>query len=68
MKASGEAMNDDAAHDGGEIIEARGESLIVGCGHGGRLGLIEVQPEGKRRMSVRDALNGMRVVAGERFE
>ncbi|MCP9493313.1 MAG: methionyl-tRNA formyltransferase [Pyrinomonadaceae bacterium MAG19_C2-C3] len=65
---NGEAMNDDAAHDAGEIIEARGENLIVRCGQGSALGLIEVQPEGKRRISVRDALNGMRVTAGTKFE
>ena len=66
-KTNGEAMSD-AAHDAGEIIEARGESLIVACGRGSALGLVEVQPEGKRRMNVRDALNGMRVTAGGRFE
>ncbi len=64
-----EMMRDEnAARAAGEIVEARGESLIVACGQGSRLGLVEIQPEGKRRMNVRDALNGMRVKAGESFE
>ncbi len=65
---SGEVMSDDASREAGEVVIAHGESLIVACGQGSKLGLIEVQPEGKRRMSVRDALNGMRVAVGERFE
>jgi len=59
---------EDTTRAAGEIVEARGESFIVACGGGSRLGLVEIQPEGKRRMNVRDALNGMRVMAGERFE
>jgi methionyl-tRNA formyltransferase len=49
----------------GEIIEARGDSLIVACGGESVLRLQEVQPEGKRRMSVRDFTNGAHVRAGE---
>jgi len=48
----------------GQIIEAQGETLIIGCGEGTVLRLEEVQPEGKRRMSVRDFLNGARVQRG----
>jgi methionyl-tRNA formyltransferase len=51
----------------GEILEARGDELIVACGGATRLRLHEIQPEGKRRMPVRDFLNGMRVRKGERF-
>lgn len=51
----------------GVIVEAQGDALIVGCGHGTLLKLEEVQPEGKQRMSARDFVNGMRVVAGERL-
>jgi methionyl-tRNA formyltransferase len=49
----------------GEIIAARGDELIVACGEGGTLRLLEVQAEGKRRMSARDFLNGLRAHAGE---
>jgi methionyl-tRNA formyltransferase len=51
----------------GEIREAHGDNLEVACGAGTRLQLSEVQLEGKRRMSARDFINGMRVRAGERL-
>jgi methionyl-tRNA formyltransferase len=51
----------------GQIIEAHGDNLIVACGEQTVLRILEIQPEGKRRMSVRDFLNGTRARAGERF-
>lgn len=51
----------------GEVIKAHGDQLIVACGDGTALRLIEVQPEGKRRMSALDFLNGARLRAGERL-
>jgi methionyl-tRNA formyltransferase len=51
----------------GEIVKAQGDELMIACGGETLLRLHEVQPEGKRRMSVRDFLNGARVRAGERF-
>jgi methionyl-tRNA formyltransferase len=53
--------------EAGEIIMAHGESLIVGCGEETVLRLLEVQPEGKRRMGVRDFINGARVQRGARL-
>ncbi|MDT4895810.1 MAG: methionyl-tRNA formyltransferase [Acidobacteriota bacterium] len=53
--------------DEGEIMKAHGDALVVSCGDETQLSLQEVQPEGKRRMSVRDFLNGARVQAGERI-
>ena len=53
--------------EAGEIIEARGDNLSVACGGETMLRLLEVQLEGKRRMSARDLLNGVRLRAGERF-
>ncbi|MBA3442643.1 MAG: methionyl-tRNA formyltransferase [Pyrinomonadaceae bacterium] len=50
----------------GEIVEAHADHLIVACGHETALRLVEVQPEGRKRMSVRDFLNGTRIRAGER--
>ncbi len=43
----------------GELKNA-GERLFVGCGNDSVLELLEVQPEGKRRMSARDFINGYR--------
>ena len=51
----------------GEIVEAHNDDLIVRCGDGTLLRLVEVQPEGKRRMSVRDFLNGTHLQPGERL-
>lgn len=51
----------------GEVVTARGDELVVACGDQTVLHLLEVQPEGKRRMSTRDFLNGVRLSAGERF-
>jgi methionyl-tRNA formyltransferase len=51
----------------GELTKAHGDELEVACGGRTRLQLSVVQLEGKRRMSARDFINGMRVRAGERL-
>jgi methionyl-tRNA formyltransferase len=51
----------------GAIVEARGSELIIACGDKTALRLLEVQPEGKRRMATRDFLNGAHVRTGERL-
>jgi methionyl-tRNA formyltransferase len=51
----------------GEIVAARGDELIVKCGGETTLRLLELQPEAKRRMSVRDFLNGVHLKVGDRF-
>jgi methionyl-tRNA formyltransferase len=51
----------------GEVIAAHGDDLIVNCGHGTALQLIEVQPEARKRMRVRDFLNGTHIKVGDRF-
>ena len=51
----------------GEVIAAHGDDLVVKCGDGTALRLIEVQPEARRRMSVRDFLNGAHLKIGDRF-
>lgn len=51
----------------GEIIRVHGDDLVVACGDGHLLRLHEVQPEGKRRLSVRDFINGSRLRVGERL-
>jgi methionyl-tRNA formyltransferase len=47
----------------GTLVVA-GHRLFVACGSG-RLELLEVRPEGKRRMPAADFLNGARVQPGE---
>jgi methionyl-tRNA formyltransferase len=51
----------------GQVISAHGDDLIVRCGDKTALRLIEVQPEAKRRMNVRDFLNGTHLKIGDRF-
>jgi methionyl-tRNA formyltransferase len=48
-------------------ISVEGGRLLVGCGGGTALELLEVQPEGKKRMSARDFVNGYRPQPGERL-
>jgi methionyl-tRNA formyltransferase len=49
----------------GQVVAAHGDDLIVKCGGETMLRLIEVQPEGKRRMSVRDFTNGAPLKVGD---
>ena len=51
-----------------EVLVAAGDNLIVKCGEQSELRLLEVQPEAKRRMSVRDYLNGAHLSPGARFQ
>ena len=51
----------------GQIIEASRDRLIVACGDGTGLRVLEAQPQDSRRMSARDFLNGTWVSVGDRF-
>ncbi|HSE31629.1 MAG TPA: methionyl-tRNA formyltransferase [Pyrinomonadaceae bacterium] len=51
----------------GTVITARHDDLIVSCGQQTALRLLEVQPEARRRMSVRDFLNGVPLKIGDRL-
>ena len=51
----------------GEVVVAHGDDLVVKCGAETALRLIEVQPEARRRMGVRDFLNGTHLKVGDRF-
>ena len=51
----------------GTVGAASGDSLIVSCGQGTSLSIMEIQPEGKRRMRVRDFLNGSKLRVGDVF-
>jgi methionyl-tRNA formyltransferase len=49
----------------GEVLEAKGDKLLVFCGGDSVLQLEEIQLEGKRRMPVRDFLNGTKIEIGD---
>lgn len=51
----------------GEVILAHGDDLIVSCGEQTALRLHEVQPEARKRMPVRDFINGLHLKVGDRF-
>jgi methionyl-tRNA formyltransferase len=50
----------------GEIVTAAGDELAVACGEG-VLRISELQPAGKRRLPVRDYLNGSKIAVGDKF-
>jgi methionyl-tRNA formyltransferase len=50
----------------GTIVETEGDRLVVATGDGA-LRLLQIQPEGKRSMSVREFLAGHRIARGARF-
>jgi methionyl-tRNA formyltransferase len=49
----------------GATLKIECDHLYVGCGENTTLELLEVQPEGKRRMSVKDFINGYKPRTGE---
>ena len=49
----------------GLIIEAKGDNLYVACGNQTVLLIEELQIEGKKRMSTRDFLNGVKIQIGD---
>ncbi len=49
----------------GEILESKGDNLLIACGAETILRIEELQIEGKRRMNTRDFLNGVKLKAGE---
>ena len=51
----------------GLILHSAGR-LLVSCGSATWLEILDVQPEGRRRMSAREFAAGARLVPGERFE
>jgi len=61
----GSATNEVAAP--GQVLAARGDDLIVACGEQSTLRILELQPEARRRMGVRDFLNGVPVKVGDRL-
>jgi len=60
------AAHEEGSGTPGEVVRAAGDELLVATGDS-LLRIIEIQPEGKRRLTVRDYLNGAKLAAGERF-
>ena len=50
----------------GELI-VEGDRLFIGCADGSALAPLELQPEGKKRMAVRDFVHGYRPQTGEKL-
>jgi len=48
-------------------LRAQADRLLVGCGQGSSLELLELQVEGKKRSSARDFIHGYRPKTGERL-
>jgi len=57
----------DGSQETGRVLRAAGDDLLIQCGRRSALRLFEVQPEAKRRMSVRDFLNGTHLKIGDKF-
>src|SRR5687768_9179757 len=51
----------------GEVVSAHGDDLIVQCGDGTALRLLELQPESRKRMSGREFLAGKQLKVGDRL-
>jgi len=60
----GASVSDGVNSVPGTVVEAKGDSLVIECGNGTALSVREIQAEGKRRVSVRDFLNGSKIAVG----
>lgn len=49
------------------VLSVEDERLLCGCGHSTTLELLELQPEGRKRMPARDFLHGYHPRSGERL-
>jgi methionyl-tRNA formyltransferase len=68
-KVAPEPLGENAPHrdEPGTISQVAKDSFVVVCGGGTALRVREVQPAGKRAMSVRDFLNGTKLEVGQRL-
>jgi methionyl-tRNA formyltransferase len=51
----------------GEVLEAKGDKWLIFCGGDSVLKIEELQLEGKRRMAVKDFLNGANIEVGDKL-
>jgi methionyl-tRNA formyltransferase len=49
------------------VVRAAGDELVVACGGGTELQILELQPEGRRTMTAREFLAGRAISPGARF-
>jgi len=49
-------------------LAVEGERLLAGCGGNSSLEILELQPEGKKRMATRDFIHGYHPRSGEQFQ
>jgi methionyl-tRNA formyltransferase len=52
---------------GGVVVNIDHDAILVMAGNGEELAVLEIQPEGRRPMSVRDFVAGHRLAAGDSF-
>ena len=62
-----EATEASADAEPGTVVEAKGDRFVVACGSQTALLAEELQLEGRRRMSARDFVNGVRLAPGARL-
>ena len=53
--------------DPGTVVRAAGDDLVVACGAGTALQILELQPEGRRTMTAREFLAGRHLTPADRF-
>jgi len=63
-----EGRNGDLTPEPGTVVRAAGDELVVACGGGSALRVLELQPEGRRTMTAREFLAGRGAAEGARFE
>jgi methionyl-tRNA formyltransferase len=51
----------------GTVLQASADAIRVATGHGGQVAVLDLQPEGRRPMPVRDFLAGHAVRPGSRL-
>jgi methionyl-tRNA formyltransferase len=67
LKVLGVRIEADGPGEPGTIVAADREGLVLACGGGTRLRVLEVQPESRRPMPAAAFASGARLVAGARF-
>ena len=54
--------------DPGLVLRAHGDELVIACGGGTALQILEIQPEGRRTMTAREFLAGRGAAEADRFK
>ena len=64
---SADAPTEGEGSDAGTVLRATGDELVVACGEGTALQILEIQPEGRRTMTAREFLAGRAIAPASRF-